>query len=174
MSDAPDDHVDPQPAALEAAAEAFAAARSARRLLDVAGRRGASAVNRSHPIPGARRASNKAQASLEEAARKLEDARDRWAALMRGIAADLAIDPSLLVTMVNRYGMGIALEELEEALGGVRDAAASQGESDSQVLAAAESALQLLRESERTGSGVPPSLPAPPGGTRARPRIDPR
>src|SRR5580658_8068429 len=116
MSDAPGDPIDPQPAALEAAAEAFAAARSARRLLDVAGRRGANAVNRSHPIPGARRASNKAQASLEEAARKLEDARDRWAALMRGIAADLAIEPSQLVAMVEEYAMGIALEELEGAL----------------------------------------------------------
>ena len=70
------DVVDPQPGALDAAAEAFAAARSARRLLDGAGRRGAAAVNRSHPIPGARRASTKAQASLEDAARKLEEARD--------------------------------------------------------------------------------------------------
>jgi len=142
---------------LEAAAQAFAAARSARRLLDVAGRRGANAVNRSQPIPGARRASNKAQASLEEAARKLEDARDRWAALMRGIAADLAIEPGGLVTMVDRYGMGIALEELEEALSDVRDAAASQGGPEAQVLAAAESALELLRGSGRTGPGIPPT-----------------
>jgi hypothetical protein len=157
MSGAPDDRIDPQPAALDAAAEAFASARSARRLLDVAGRRGANAVNRSHPIPGARRASNKAQTSLEEAARKLEDARDRWAALMRGIAADLAIEPSRLVDMVDQHVMGIALEELEEALRGARDAATSQGGSAPQVLAAAESALQLMRGSERTGSGVPPS-----------------
>jgi sirohydrochlorin ferrochelatase len=157
MSDAPGDPIDPQPAALEAAAEAFAAARSARRLLDVAGRRGANAVNRSHPIPGARRASNKAQASLEEAARKLEDARDRWAALMRGIAADLAIEPARLVTMVEQQGLAIALEELEEALHGARDAAASQVGSDPQVLAAAESALQVLRASKRSDSGVPPS-----------------
>ncbi|MFZ0995834.1 MAG: hypothetical protein WAO09_07650 [Candidatus Dormiibacterota bacterium] len=152
MSDAPDDLVDPQPAALEAAAEAFAAARSARRLLDVAGRRGAEAVNRSRPIPGARRASNKAQTSLEEAARKLEDARDRWAALMRGIAADLAIEPSRLVTMVEQHGMAIALEELEAALRGARDAAAAQGGSHAPALTAAESALQLLRSTERPGA----------------------
>jgi hypothetical protein len=157
MSDTPAEAVDPQPAALAAAAEAFAAARSARRLLDGAGRRGADAVNRSHPIPGARRASNKAQASLEEAARKLEDARDRWAALMRGIAADLAIEPSRLVTMVEEYAMGIALEELAEALRGARDAAASLGGSGSDALAAAESALHLLRAEERPGSGIPPS-----------------
>jgi hypothetical protein len=157
MNAPPGDAIDPQPAALDAAAEAFAAARSARRLLDVAGRRGANAVNRSHPIPGARRASHKAQASLEEAARKLEDARDRWAALMRGIAADLAIEPARLVTMVEQHGMGIALEELEEALRGARDAAAAHGDPGPEVLAAAESALQLLRQSEQTGSGVPPS-----------------
>jgi hypothetical protein len=157
MSDAPSDAVDPQPAALEAAAEAFAAARSARRLLDGAGRRGATAVNRSHPIPGARRASNKAQASLEEAARRLEDARDRWAALMRGIAADLGVEPSRLVSMVEQYGMGIALEELEDALLGARDAAASRGGSEPDALAAAETALQLLRAAARPSSGTPPS-----------------
>lgn len=157
MSDAPSEAVDPQPAALAAAAEAFAAARSARRLLDGAGRRGANAVNRSHPIPGARRASNKAQASLEEAARKLEDARDRWAALMRGIAADLAIEPSRLVAMVEEYAMGIALEELAEALQGARDAAASQGGSGHEALAVAESALQFIRAAAPPGSRVPPS-----------------
>jgi hypothetical protein len=157
MSDAPSEEVDPQPAALAAAAEAFAAARSARRLLDAAGQRGANAVNRSHPIPGARRASNKAQASLEEAARKLEDARDRWAALMRGIAADLAIEPSQLVAMVEEYAMGIALEELEGALQGARDAAATRGGSGHQALAAAESALQLMHAAEPPESGVPPS-----------------
>jgi len=157
MNDVTSEAVDPQPAALAAAAEAFAAARSARRLLDGAGQRGANAVNRSHPIPGARRASNKAQASLEEAARKLEEARDRWGALMRGIAADLAIEPSRLVTMVEEYAMGIALEELEEALRGAREAAASLGGSRPDALAAAESALQLLRAEERPGPSVPPS-----------------
>ncbi|HUY24944.1 MAG TPA: hypothetical protein VMV09_06535 [Candidatus Saccharimonadales bacterium] len=157
MSDAPSEAGDPQPAALAAAAEAFAAARSARRLLDSAGQRGANAVNRSHPIPGARRASNKAQASLEEAARKLEEARDRWAALMRGIAADLAIEPSRLVTMVEEYALGIALEELEESLRGARDAVSSMGGSGPDALAAAESALQLLRGEERPGSSAPPS-----------------
>jgi hypothetical protein len=157
MSDAPSEEVDPQPAALAAAAEAFAAARSARRLLDGAGQRGANAVNRSHPIPGARRASNKAQASLEEAARRLEDARDRWAALMRGIAADLAIEPSRLVAIVEEYAMGIALDELEGALQGARDAAATRGGSGHQALAAAERALQIMRAAEPPESGVPPS-----------------
>ena len=165
MSDAPSDAGDPQPAALAAAAEAFAAARSARRLLDSAGQRGANAVNRSHPIPGARRASNKAQASLEEAARKLEEARDRWVALMRGIAADLAIEPGLLVSMVEEYALGIALEELEEALRGARDAVTALGGSGPDALAAAESALQLLRAEQRTISRVPPSWPAPPPET---------
>lgn len=144
MSDADHDLQDTQRAALEAAAQAFAAARSARRFLDGAGRRGAAAVKRSRAIPGARRASNKAQTNLEDSARKLEAARDRWAALMRGLAADLNIEPSLLVAAVERYALDIALEELEAALLGARDAAALLGGAPPEALAASQRALLLL------------------------------
>jgi hypothetical protein len=145
MTDNVGDPVDPQPAALEAAAEAFAAARKARRLLDVAGQRGAAAVNRSRPIPGARRASVKAQTSLEQSARKLEEARDRWAALMRGIAVDLEIEPDQLVETVERYDLALALEQLEVAIAACREAAASLETPQIDALKAAELAVRLLR-----------------------------
>lgn len=146
------DVVDPQPGALDAAAEAFAAARSARRLLDGAGRRGAAAVNRSQPIPGARRASTKAQAGLEDAARKLEEARDRWAALMRGIAADLNVGADQLVELVERFGLAIALEELEAALLACREATTAPGAPQIEALDAAQVALRLLRGSAATST----------------------
>ena len=144
MSEPERDPVDPQHGALEAAAQAFAAARLARRVLDGAGRRGAAAVNRSRPIPGARRASNKAQARLEDSARKLEDSRDRWAALMRGIAADLNIEPSQLVATVEQYALEIALEELEAALLAASEAAASLAAPLPGALEATRRAILLL------------------------------
>jgi hypothetical protein len=138
---------DQQSLALAAAAEAFAAARSARRLLDTAGRRGAAAVQRSQPISGARRASIKAQGSLEESARKLEEARDRWAALMRGIAVDLSLEPEELVGRVETYALALALEDLEVSLLACRQAATSLGADATQALETAQTALRLLRES---------------------------
>ncbi|HVB54220.1 MAG TPA: hypothetical protein VNF24_08550 [Candidatus Acidoferrales bacterium] len=146
MTDTGGEVVDPQPAALEAAAEAFAATRTARRLLDGAGQRGAAAVNRSRPIPGARRASIKAQTSLEESALKLEEARDRFAALMRGIAVDLEIETEQLVDLVEQYGLAIALEQLEAALLACREAAAALATPQIAALDAAEQAVRLLRE----------------------------
>jgi len=145
MNDPSGDPVEPQPAALAAAAEAYAAARTARRLLDGAGRRGAAAVVSSRPIPGARRASAKAQASLEESARKLEEARDRWAALMRGIAVDLDIEPEQLVELVERYGLAIALEQLEAALLACREARTELAKPQIEALDAAQAALALVR-----------------------------
>jgi hypothetical protein len=145
MTDTAANQVDPQPAALDAAAEAFAAARAARRLLDAAGRRGAAAVNASRPIPGARRASAKAQSSLEESALKLEDARDRWAALMRGIAVDLEIESEQLVEMVERYGLSIALEQLEAALLACREATTALAVPQIDALETAQAAVQVLR-----------------------------
>jgi ketopantoate reductase len=144
MTDMPTKSVDPQPAALDAASQAFAASRSARRLLDGAGRRGAAAVIRSQPIPGARRASHKAQAALEECARKLEEARDRWAALMRGIAADLNLEPALLVEKVEKYALEIAIEETAAALANARDAATALGSVAPEALAMAQAALDQL------------------------------
>ncbi|MGH7643146.1 MAG: hypothetical protein ACRENX_09075 [Candidatus Dormibacteria bacterium] len=145
MSEPGAEPVDPQPAALYAAAEAFAAARMSRRLLDGAGQRGAAAVIRSRPIPGARRASIKAQTSLEEAALKLEEARDRFAALMRGIAVDLEIEAEQLVPLVERYGLAIALEQLEAALQACREAAAALASPQIEALDAADAAVRLLR-----------------------------
>jgi len=136
----------PQPAALDAAAVAFAATRTARRLLDGAGQRGAAAVIRSRPIPGARRASTKAQASLEEAARKVEESRDRWAALMRGIAVDLEIEAEQLVELVERYALTIGLEQLEAALLACREAATALGTPQVEALETAQRAVHLLRE----------------------------
>lgn len=142
---------DPKPEALAAAAEAFAAARTARRLLDTAGRRGAVAVNRSRPIPGARRASAKAQASLEGSARKLEEARDRWAALMRGIAVDMDIAPDDLVRRVESDALTLALDDLESSLLACRDAAAALGHDVTQQLDAARTAIRLMVEQSGAG-----------------------
>ncbi len=175
--------VDPEPAALAAAADAFAAARTARRLLDAAGLRGAEAVNRSRPIPGARRASDKAQASLEEAARKLEDARDRWAALMRGIAVDLGVEPDRLVGMVEHHALEIGLEQLEAALLACRDAAAAMNLLEIPSLEVVQRAIELVgaRLGRRRRGGNPPmrrpgrtNPAAPPQDLPASRRTDPR
>ncbi len=106
----------PVPAALEAAVRAFAAARSARILLDGAGRLGADAVTRASVITGARRASRKAQAGVEDAARRMAEARDRWGALMRGLAGDLATDPTELVSQVERWALRLAILDAEVLL----------------------------------------------------------
>ncbi|MGC1184213.1 MAG: hypothetical protein WBA31_03555 [Candidatus Dormiibacterota bacterium] len=159
MSAGPEDR-DPQPDALAAAAEAFAAARSARRLLDTAGRRGAVAVNQSRPIPGARRASAKAQASLEESAHKLEEARDRWAALMRGIAVDMSIAPEDLVQRVESYALGLALDDLESSLLACRDAAAALGQDVSQALETARTAIRLMRPNSGSEGSTAKDRPA--------------
>ena len=153
---------DPKPKALAAAAEAFAAARSARRLLDTAGRRGAVAVNRSRPIPGARRASAKAQASLEESARKLEEARDRWAALMRGIAVDMDIAPDDLVQRVESYALILALDELESSLLACRDAAAALGHDVTQQLDTARTAIRLMVQQGGAGDSTDNGGPTAP------------
>ena len=152
---------DPKPKALAAAAEAFAAARSARRLLDTAGRRGAVAVNRSRPIPGARRASAKAQASLEESARKLEEARDRWAALMRGIAVDM-VAPDDLVRRVESYALILALDELESSLLACRDAAAALGHDVTQQLDTARTAIRLMVQQGGAGDSTDNGGPTAP------------
>lgn len=146
MTDYGDQPIAPEPAALAAAAEAFAAARMARRLLDGAGQRGAQAVVRSRPIPGARRASAKAQTSLEESARKLEEARDRWAALMRGIAVGLGLEAEDLVRLVEPYGLAVALDQLEAALLACREAGATLTDPQVGALDAATEALRSIRE----------------------------
>ncbi len=98
--------------ALDAAVGAFTAARSARMLLDVPGRLGADVVTRTRSIGGARRASTKAQAAMELAAHKLDEARDRWAALARGLAADLDMPPESLVELVEGHAYHISRQEL--------------------------------------------------------------
>jgi hypothetical protein len=149
--------VDHKPDALMAAAEAFLAARSARRLLDEAGRLGAAAVVRSRPIPGARRASSKAQASLEESAHKLEEARDRWAALMRGIAVDLNIDPEQLADQVEAHAFEIALADLEVSLLACREVGRALGAAETGALESAQQAVQALRNAPAASaaSGTP-------------------
>lgn len=105
---------DPDPivaGALEAAVAAFAAARSARILLDSPGRLGADAVLQAQPISGARRASRKAQGPLADSARLVEESRDRWGALMRGLAADLDLPAELLVARVERAAARLAIRD---------------------------------------------------------------
>ncbi|MHB8323156.1 MAG: hypothetical protein ACYDHB_01825 [Candidatus Dormibacteria bacterium] len=103
-------------AAMHAAIRAFVAARDARVLLDTPGRLGANAVSRSGTISGARRASNKAQAKVEGAARQLEEARDRWGALARGLAADRDVEPGELARLVGRATTELSLQDAVTAL----------------------------------------------------------
>lgn len=121
MANSPDtqhpDHDARTAAALQAAVAAFAAARSGRILLDSPGRLGADAVQRAQAIPGARRASQKAQAEVAESARRLERARDRWGALMRGLAADLDLAPERLVSRVEGEAVRLALRDAATMLG---------------------------------------------------------
>ncbi len=114
-------------AALEAAVAAFAAARSARILLDSPGRLGADAVQLAEPISGARRASRKAQAEVAESAQRLEHARDRWGALMRGLAADLDLPPDQLVSRVENAAARLALRDAATLLGAAGAAMATLG-----------------------------------------------
>ncbi|HEY6537422.1 MAG TPA: hypothetical protein VI138_00070 [Candidatus Dormibacteraeota bacterium] len=149
---------DPRPQALEAAAAAFAATRTARRLLDAAGRRGALAVNRSRPIPGARKASGKAQAKLEDSAQSLEGARERWGALMGGIATDLDISTADLAARVESHAFLAALEQLEACLAACREAAGDLDRAALEALDLAQAAVLRLRgdrESEPADPGTP-------------------
>ncbi|MGC2191927.1 MAG: hypothetical protein WA751_06310, partial [Candidatus Dormiibacterota bacterium] len=89
---------------------------------------------------------------LEESALKLEDARDRWAALMRGIAVDLEIEAEQLVKMVERYGLSIALEQLEVALLACREAATTLAVPQIDALEAAQAAVRVLRAEPQESS----------------------
>ena len=134
-------------AALEAAVAAFAAARSARMLLDSPGRLGADAVQRAQPISGARRASRKAQSEVSESARRLEHARDRWGALMRGLAADLDLPPDQLVSRVEGAAARIALRDATTLVSAAAAALTSLGPARDQLVrncAAIESELDRL------------------------------
>ncbi len=98
-------------AAMEAAVLAFVAAREARILLDTPGRLGANTVTRVRAISGARRASNKAQAKVEAAAKAMEEARDRWGALARGLAADRDVTPHDLSVLIGRAAAAMSLQD---------------------------------------------------------------
>jgi hypothetical protein len=145
--------------ALEAAVEAFVAARAARRLLDNPGRLGANAVVRSRPISGARRASAKAQSAMERAAAGLEQARDRWGALMRGLAADLDLGPEALVPMAESTALRLAILDATQILRAALEAAASIPETGQTPSAAVQRALTALEEAV----GSSPDSIAPPG-----------
>lgn len=119
---------------------------------------------RSRSIPGARRASTKAQISLEGAARKLEDARDRWAALMQGIAIDLNIESAALVEQVEALALAVALEQLEDALLACRAALTDRGGPPLEALESAKIAVERLRA--EAPAAAPPADPGP--GSRYR------
>ncbi len=137
--------------ALEAAVEAFVAARAARRGLDNPGRLGANAVVRSRPISGARRASAKAQSAMERAAAGLEQARDRWGALMRGLAADLDLGPEDLVPMAEATAFRFAILDATQILRAALEAATLAQGVDHPRSSAVRRALELLEEAGPTG-----------------------
>lgn len=137
---------DPHRAALLAAIEAFAASRNGRRLLDNSGRLGADAVSRARPIPGARRASHRAQTALEEAAVQVERARDRWGALMQGLADDLDLGPQDLVPMVNDSAARLAVQDARAATGAALAAARAAGDPFLRWARALEDALAALNQ----------------------------
>jgi hypothetical protein len=131
--------------ALVAAAKAFAATRAARRMLDTSGRLGADAVGRADPISGARRASRKAQAAMEDAAQQLEKARDRWGALLRGLAGDLDLSPEALVELVEATALEMALADATQALDVAVAAARSAKDPATATVQAITAAAKRLR-----------------------------
>ncbi|MHB8313190.1 MAG: hypothetical protein ACYDD0_07830 [Candidatus Dormibacteria bacterium] len=135
---------DPHRAALLAAIEAFAGSRSGRRLLDNPGRLGADAVSRARPIPGARRASHRAQTALEDAAARMERARDRWGALMQGLADDRDVSQQDLVSMVNQSAARVAIQDARAATGAALAAARAAGGPYLGCVKALEDALAAL------------------------------
>lgn len=150
--------------ALDAAVGAFTAARSARMLLDVPGRLGADVVTRTRSIGGARRASTKAQAAMELAAHKLEEARDRWAALARGLAADLDMPPETLVELVEGRAYHISRQELLTILelwAASADTAAAPG---GPLRPDVDQALGALRRLGKVGGSGGPQEGSPPSG----------
>jgi hypothetical protein len=114
-------------------------------MLDTSGRLGADAVGRVAPISGARRASHKAQAALEEAAQELEKARDRWGALMRGLAGDLDFSMDDLVELVESAALELALSEAVHALDMAAAAARATRDADPVTVAAIVAAAARLR-----------------------------
>ncbi len=141
----------PTELALEAAVEAFVATRAARRILDNPGRLGANAVVRSRPISGARRASIKAQSAMEQAAAQLERARDRWGALMRGLAADLDLSPEELVPMAETRALRLAILDASQILRAAMEAAARLGNLDDPSSRAIQDALAALQRADPGG-----------------------
>ena len=71
---------------------------------------------------------------------------------MRGIAADLNVGADQLVELVERFGLAIALEELEAALLACREATTALGAPRIEALDAAQVALRLLRGSAATST----------------------
>jgi len=134
----------PQLWALTAAVAAFAAARTARRLLDNSGRMGADAVVRARPITGARRASIRAQTAVEESALQMDKARDRWGALMRGLAADLDTPAEQLVSRVETAAVRLAVRDARAALGAGLEACLTGITVDPAYQAAIEGAMAAL------------------------------
>ncbi len=134
----------PGPDALEAVVRAFVASRLARRLVDQSGEVGALAVQRCRPISGARRASNKAQVALEEAARDLEQARDRWGALARGLGADLAIIEEELAERTRAHVLELALGQALRSLEAARQWSATLTASQERRLGQAEEIVSGL------------------------------
>ncbi|MHB1501701.1 MAG: hypothetical protein ACYCYK_11150 [Candidatus Dormibacteria bacterium] len=136
-----------------AAVEAFAATRTARRQLDNPGRLGADAVVRARPISGARRASARAQTAMEMSAAQLEKARDRWGALMRGLAADIDLGPEELVPRVETAAIRLAVLEAQQALGAALESARALPSPDSELGSRLRQALGILETIAREVSG---------------------
>ncbi len=144
LSSSPDQP--PALSALAAAVEAFAAARSARRLLDNSGRLGADAVVRARPISGARRASVRAQTAVEQSALQMDKARDRWGALMRGLAADLDISPEDLVIRVESAAVRLGIRDVRAAIAAGLEAANSGISLGPGYVSALQAALAALSQ----------------------------
>ncbi len=138
-------------AAMQAAVRAFVAARDARVLLDTPGRLGANAVSRSRTISGARRASHKAQAKVEGSARQLEEARDRWGALARGLAADRDVEPEQLASLISTAASELSLQDAVAALRRGLAAAVAGSDGSDPISARLRAALATLEDADWAG-----------------------
>jgi hypothetical protein len=115
-------------------------------MLDNPGRLGADAVGHAAPISGARRASRKAQSAMEDSAQQMERARDRWGALMRGLAGDLDLGQEDLVELVEAAALDLAVADAAAALEVAIAAARAAQDPDAATLAAITAAAARLRE----------------------------
>lgn len=81
---------------------------------------------------------------MEVSAAQLEKARDRWGALMRGLAADMDLGPEELVPRVEAAAIRLAVREAQQALRAALESAVALPGPDSELSSRLRQALGVL------------------------------